>query len=64
MLQDRYERQVTTHGGTVLVDKTRAKLKAELPGAVEMMGNQQAVSELQVYSLWREEKSGSKDAEC
>ena len=43
----RYTRQVETSGGTNCRDKTKLKLKANLPGAVDMMGFQQPVSQLQ-----------------
>ena len=43
----RYGRQVETCGGTNIQDRTKLKLKANLPGAVDMMGFQQPVSQLQ-----------------
>ena len=45
--QKRFERQVETSGGTKIEDKTKGKLKAALPGQVDMMGVQQPVSQLQ-----------------
>ena len=45
--QKRFERQVETCGGTKIEDKTKGKLKAALPGQVDMMGVQQPVSQLQ-----------------
>ena len=43
----RYGRQVETRGGTNIQDKTKLKLRANLPGSVDMMGFQQPVSQLQ-----------------
>lgn len=45
--EGRYGRQVQTSGGGNIEDKTKLKLKANLPGAVDMMGFQQPVSQLQ-----------------
>ena len=45
--QKRFQRQVETIGGTKIEDKTKGKLKAALPGQVDMMGVQQPVSQLQ-----------------
>ena len=45
--QTRYGRQVETCGGANIQDKTKLKLRASLPGSVDMMGFQQPVSQLQ-----------------
>ena len=43
----RHGRQIETCGGTKVEDKTKTRLKAALPGKVDMMGFQQPVSQLQ-----------------
>ena len=45
--QARYLRQLETEGGVRLEDRTKEGLSARLPGPVDLMGGQQAVSQLQ-----------------
>ena len=43
---------IETSGGAKVEDKTKARLKASLPGTVDMMGFQHPVSQLQVGCIW------------
>ena len=64
--QTRYGRQVETTGGANIQDKTKLKLRASLPGSVDMMGFQQPVSQLQAtkaFGQYLNEKKNYKKPE-